>query len=141
MSHTDDWFNKRLRRQHGTFTGSHDELDALIEWKKDWLLKRKGADMQREFTIQLRVDFADEEKLPHLQKTLKQCARHALATARLISDNPKATQIVAYSDDFYSGHQEIAIMEDDIQTGLDQVGAPSEVDEVSSELMAAVTNG
>lgn len=93
--------------------------------------------MQRQFTIELRVDFADPEKLPEITKVLQQCARHAFATAQLISDNPKATQIVIYSDDFFSGHEEIKLLEDTIQQGLDATGNTTGSDELSSELMEA----
>jgi hypothetical protein len=58
--------------------------------------------MQRQFTIELRVDFADSEKLGPLKQVLQQAARHAYATAQLISDNPKSTQIAIFSDDFFS---------------------------------------
>lgn len=97
--------------------------------------------MQRQFTIELRVDFADTDKLGPLKQTLQQAARHAFATAMLISDNPKATQIAIFSDDFFTGHQEIALMADTIQEGLDQTGETSGAEEVSSELMAAVSDG
>lgn len=121
-------------------------LDKLIERKM--MLKRnrldtitRGAYMQRQFTIELRVDFADSEKLEELRKTLQQAARHAYATALLISDNPKSTQVAIFSDDFFTGHQEIALLEDTIQQGLDAVGEESGgSDGVSSELMAAVKN-
>lgn len=94
--------------------------------------------MQREFTIQLRVDFADSEKLEPIQNVLKQAARHALATARLISDNQKSTQVVIFSDDFFHGHQEIALMDDVIQQGLDAIGEDSGTDAISSELADAL---
>ena len=93
--------------------------------------------MQRQFTIELRVDFADPEKLPALKKVLQQAARHAFATAQLISDNPKSTQIAIFSDDFFSGHEEIKLLEDTIQEGLDATGNESGSNEISSELMEA----
>ena len=98
--------------------------------------------MQRQFTIELRVDFVDPEKLPVLKSVLQQAARHAFATAQLITDNPKTTQIAIYSDDFFSGHEEIKLLEDVIQQGLDAtaVSPPdaAEDGEVSSELKAAM---
>lgn len=95
--------------------------------------------MQRQFTIELRVDFADAEKLGPLKQVLQQAARHAFATAMLISDNPKSTQVAIFSDDFFSGHEEIKLLDDLIQQGLDATGETSSgADEVSSELMDAV---
>jgi hypothetical protein len=124
-------------------------LDRLIEWKLGSItnLKRtrtetiaRGAHMQRQFTIELRVDFADSEKLGPLKQVLQQAARHAYATAQLISDNPKSTQIAIFSDDFFTGHEEIKLLDDVIQQGLDQTGEDSSggSEGVSSELLAAV---
>lgn len=93
--------------------------------------------MQRQFTIELRVDFADQDKLEPLKQVLQQAARHAFATAQLISDNPKLTKIAIFSDDFFSGHEEIKLLEDTIQQGLDAVGETSGSDGLSSELMNA----
>lgn len=134
--------------QLGAFTGPSHELDQLIDWKsgsigvlRNYKLDTitRGAHMQRQFTIELRVDFADAEKLEPIQKVLQQAARHALATARLISDNPKSTQVAIFSDDFFSGHQEIALLDDTIQQGLDAIDANSGSDVVSSELAAALS--
>lgn len=130
------------------FTGPDDHLNKLIEWKAGSIKSLKqyrlhtiteGAHMQRQFSIELRVDFADAEKLIPLQQTLQQAARHALATARLISDNPKSTQVAIYSEDFFSGHQQISLLDDVIQQGLDATGEEtSGSDTISSELMGAV---
>jgi hypothetical protein len=133
------------------FTGAPEELDGLIDWMaasvavlkhyKDGQYATKGAIMQREFTIQLRVDFADQGKLEPLKETLVQAAVHCLATARLISDNPKATQIVVFSEDFFHGHQAIALHTDTIQQGLDAIGETSGRETISSELFAAAVSG
>jgi len=129
------------------FTGPDDHCDRLIEWKagsisvlKHYKLDTitRGAHMQRQFTIELRVDFADPEKLPELKKVLQQAARHAFATAQLISDNPKSTQIAIFSDDFFSGHEEIKLLDDTIQNGLDEIGETSGSEGISSELAGAV---
>ncbi len=94
--------------------------------------------MQRQFTIELRVDFADQEKLPSLQQVLQQGARHAFATAQLLSDNPKTTQVAIFSDDFFSGHEEIKLLDDTIQQGLDAIGETSGDEVLSSELVGAM---
>lgn len=122
-------------------------MDQLIEWKLGSItnLKRtrldtiaRGAHMQRQFTIEIRVDFADSDKLGPLKQTLIQAARHGYATAQLLSDNPKSTRVAIFSDDFFTGHQEIALLDDIIQQGLDATGEASGSEGVSSELMAAV---
>lgn len=94
--------------------------------------------MQRQFTVELRVDFADADKLGPLKQVLQQVARHAFATAQLLSDNPKSTQIAIFSDDFFSGKEEIALLDDVIQQGLDATGNTSGSGEISSELMGAL---
>jgi hypothetical protein len=153
-------FASELRNAHSgmtygqlsSFVGPDDQLNRLIAWKSESISVlriyrlstniTKGSTMQRQFTVELRVDFADQEKLPVLKKVLQQAARHAFATAQLISDNPKATQIAIFSDDFFTGHEEIKLLDDVIQQGLDATGEESSgADEVSSELMAAVSNG
>lgn len=128
------------------FTGPRDQLDKLIDWLsgrtavlKSYKLDTitRGAHMQRQFTIELRVDFADSEKLGPMKQVLQQAARHAFATAQLISDNPKSTPIAIFSDDFFSGHEEIKLLDDTIQEGLDALGETSGSETISSELSAA----
>lgn len=132
------------------FTGPTDELDRLITWKagsmavlKHYKLDTitKGAHMQRQFTIELRVDFADRDKLPELKQTLLQCARHAYSTASLLSDTPKTTQIAIYSNDFFSPPEEIKMLDDIIAKGIVDANLQQEDTDsgISPELAAAVT--
>jgi len=96
--------------------------------------------MQRQFTIELRVDYADAEKNAEIRTTLRQCARRALATANLIADNPKATVIAIWSDDFFSGHEEIALLDDVL--GEVTTETINEVGETpSDELLGALKDG
>lgn len=122
-------------------------LDRLIEWKMGSIkmLKRnrlhtitEGKHMQRQFTIEVRVDYADADKNEAMKETLQQCARHAYATATLLSDGVKA-QVAIFSDDFFSGHEEIMLLNDTIQQGLDQVGDTAE--DISPDLVAAMNDG
>jgi hypothetical protein len=104
------------------FAGTEDQLQQLIDWKAGSIavlrrygktpLTQKERDMQRQFTIELRVDYADSDKNEEIRETLRQCARRALATANLIADNQKATRVAIWSDDFFSGHEEIALLDD-----------------------------
>lgn len=135
--------------QLSSFTGPDDQLNKLIEWKAgsiDTLRNYKldtitrGAHMQRQFTIELRVDFADQDKLGPMKQVIQQAARHVYATAQLISDNPKSTQIAILGDDFFTGHEEIKLFDDVIQQGLTETGETSSGSEgISSELMGAVS--
>lgn len=129
------------------FAGTKEELDAIIEWKAGSMAVlrhykldtiTRGAHMQRQYTIELRVDFADQDKLPALKEVLQQAARHAFATAQLISDNPKTTQVAIFSDDFFGGHSEIKLMEDVIAQGLNSINEDSGSEQLSSELIGAM---
>lgn len=133
-----------------TFKGTPEQLDQLIEWKagsiavlKHYKLDTitKGAHMQRMFTIEVRVDYADNDKNQAMKETLQQCARHAYATAVLLNDGVKA-QVAIFSDDFFSGHEEIMLIDDVIQQGIDQTGgAAKPEDGPSSEMLGAMKDG
>lgn len=93
--------------------------------------------MQRQFTIELRVDYADPDKNEVMKKALQAAARHMYATAVLLSDSGMRPEIMLASDDFFSGNEEINLLEDTIQQGLDETDLPEEA-APSSELLAAV---
>jgi hypothetical protein len=103
------------------------------------MVQPKGAAMQRQFTIELRVDFADNDKNEALKETLQQCARRALATARLISDNPKSTQVAIWSDDFFSGHEDIALLKDVLGEVTEET--LTEGEQPSDEMLGALKDG
>src|ERR1700678_1805096 len=122
------------------------ELDAFIKWKAGDVsvlrayrldIIRGGVHMQRKFTVELRVDFADAEKLPAMKKVLQQVARHAYATAQLISDNSKLVQVAIFSDDFFSGHEDILLLDDTIAEGL--AADPDTEDASLAEIAAALS--
>jgi hypothetical protein len=132
--------------QIAAFTGTQDQAIGLIEWQagsiavlKHYQLDTisKGAHMQRQFTIEVRVDYADADKNAVMKETLQACARHAYATAVLLNDGVKA-QVAIFSDDFFSGHEEIMLLDDTIQKGIDAVGGADEADKPSSEMLAAM---
>lgn len=131
-----------------TFTGTEEQLDGLIHWRTGDIevlrhytnhlpTNLRGAYMQRQITIEVRVDFADNDKNAEIRTTAQQCALRLLATCNLIADNPKATRIAIWSDDFYSGHEEIALLEDVLgdvtKDTINQTG-----DEPSAELLNAL---
>lgn len=96
--------------------------------------------MQRQFTIELRVDYADNGKNEAMRQALTAAARHVYATATLLADAVKP-QIAIFSDDFFSGHEEIELLEDVIAQGkqqLEQAGVSEQPEEISSELLSAV---
>lgn len=98
--------------------------------------------MQRQFTVELRVDYADEGKNHAMQEAVQRAARHVLATAALLADGVKP-QIAAFSDDFFTGHKEIAVLEDTIAKGqaqLADLGGSGGDTPVSSELLTALAD-
>lgn len=122
-------------------------LDKMIIWKSQgpdgllWDTERSKL-MNRQFTIELRVDYADAEKNEVMRAALQIAGRHMMATAQLLSDGVKP-QIALFSDDFFDGHAEIALIEDTIQQGKDLLalqaaGSTADAGEtVSSDLLDA----
>lgn len=93
--------------------------------------------MQRQFTIELRVDYADNDKNITMREAMQKAAQHVFATAQLLSDGVKP-QIVVFSDDFFDGHDEIKLVEGTIQKGLDLLGPETDADKPSNELLDAL---
>ena len=98
---------------------------------------------QRQFTLELRVDYADNGKNAEMKQAVLRAGRHLLATAALLADGIKP-EIVAYADDFFEGHTEISVLEDTIGRELAEEQQASEASNgslasaLSSELIAAV---
>lgn len=120
-----------------------DTLDQIILWRMNdpRYTERnthvKGLPMQRQWTIEARADFADAEKNDAITEAVRRAAVHINATLNLISDGQKP-QVVAFSDDFFAGHQEIALLEDTIGKGLKEHGDKVAEAPVSDEMMQAV---
>src|SRR5258708_17176205 len=77
-----------------------DALDKLIAWKMaSPRVHKKGSMsrhtlteeqlMQRQFTVELRVDYADSAKNDAMKIALQAAARHIYATALLLADDVK----------------------------------------------------
>ncbi len=76
--------------------------------------------MRCQFTIELRVDYADKEKNASIQKACRRAARELYATAILIEDGMK-TRVAIYSDDLANGRQPVALMDDgDLDAGVSE---------------------
>ena len=89
--------------------------------------------MQRQWTIEARADFADADKNEAISEAVKQAAIKVAATISLLQDGVKA-EVVAYSDDFFHGHEDIALFAQKVTK--DDLAA-QEDDGVSDELLAA----
>lgn len=124
---------------------AHDEtLDRLIVWRMadprytDRNNRVKGLAMQRQWTIEARADFADPEKNEAITKAIREAAVHVHAIMALLSDGQKP-QVVCYSDDFFNGHEEIALHEDTLGKAIAAHGDQMGGGEVSDELVRAAT--
>ena|GEM_PF-4798295 len=121
------------------FAGPLDQYTALVTWKTAWHLRKESDPMQRQFTIELRVDYDDVGKNEAMRIAIKQAAQHVYAMANMLKDGQKP-QIAAFSDDWYSGREEIEVIPDTIQSGLDAIavdGDDAANEGPSSELLAA----
>lgn len=132
---------------NGQATYAHPNvIEKIVDWKMGdprWLSKHRradaiarGAHMQRQFTMELRVDYADADKNEVMKTALKHAARHVFATASLLADNGIRPEIAVHSDDFFSGHEEIKMLDDVIAQGIEETSSV-DAGEVSSELLSA----
>lgn len=120
----------------GRWHWSPKELSELIDWR---IAAIRTTPMQRMFTIELKVDYADKDKNQVMREACQKAARHMLATASLLSDGVKP-QVVSFSDDHFDGHALIPLFDDVIKKGEDELTAAGVAEEeaVSPELMAAL---
>ena len=102
--------------------------------------------MQRQYTIELRVDFSDQDKNDVMKRAVQEAARHMYAKAELLSDGQKP-RIALFADDFFHGHEEIAAMDDVVQQAIDvekarRLGVPLAEDMrgVSNEMLDALND-
>ena len=75
--------------------------------------------MQRQWTIEVRADFNDTEKNEAITECVRQHAVAINATVVLIKDNGQVPQTVCYSDDFFTGHEDIGLLENKLGKVLD----------------------
>lgn len=75
----------------------------------DTLDKLKENPMLRVFTLELRVDYRDKEKLELVRTIMAQAAREVYGSAALLNDHIKP-QVAIFSDDFFQTHEELALM-------------------------------
>jgi len=62
----------------------------------------------RTFKIEMRVDFKDESKYDAVAEVIRELARGAFTTAKLLEDS-RPTKIVLESGDLFMGTEEIAL--------------------------------
>jgi hypothetical protein len=98
--------------------------------------------MQRQYTLEVRVDFQDENKKLAMVQLMRIAARQLQANAMLLADGGAKPQIVLFSEDMFAGHEDIEAMEDLAAVGKEELaaagGMAEEAEEISQELVDAV---
>ena len=95
--------------------------------------------MMRQFTMELRVDYSGDQKLSEadknelMRKAWRAAAVHVYAQAGLLATGQKP-QIALFSDDFYEGHEEIALLTDELGAAIAKDDSPEAP--ISDEIMA-----
>lgn len=94
------------------------KVNHYSQWRPNWAHNSHTVEytMQKLFTIEVRVDFRDEDKLPLMQTIVQQAARQVIAQAGLLGDVVKP-QVAIYGHDYFVGHADIPMFDDDIATG------------------------
>ena len=91
--------------------------------------------------MELRVDYADNEKNEPLRTAFRQAGQHVNAVACLLADGVKP-DIVIFSDDFFAGREDIELIEDTIQRSIDSIqGDPANDTPASDEMLNALKEG
>lgn len=121
---------------------SGDVLDQLIEWRMSDLryytsTHNKGQGiMQRQWTIEARADFADKDKNETITQAVREAAVHINAVLALLSDGQKP-QVVAFSDDFFAGHEDIALLPDTLGMAIKEHNGGAAAEPISDEMAQA----
>ena len=95
---------------------------------------------QRQWTIECRADYADTGKNEAVTQAIRDAAIHLHALLRLIDDQSTA-QVVCFSEDFFSGYQEIALhaaKNDKLGSAVKEYGDKYDTTEISDEMLAAL---
>lgn len=82
---------------------------------------RRDAMAQRLFTIEVRCDFKDplpgeHDPIELMKKVVQQAARQVYSSSALVSERVRP-EIVIYSHDWFKGHADIPLYDDDIARG------------------------
>lgn len=127
-------------------------MDKMIAWRmgdpryRDKVQSRRFQEraareqtMQRQWNIEARADFEDPEKNAVITEAVRRAAVNVNATIALLLQADgygQKPQVVCYSDDFFIGHQEIALLDDTLGKALETHDA-TEQEAISPELIAA----
>lgn len=82
---------------------------AIEEYQRE--MKGRRFDMRKTYTVEIKVDFDDEERHELMIPVLRKAARNLLTNASLLADNHRQPQVAVRSEDFFAGPEEISAME------------------------------
>lgn len=94
--------------------------------------------MQRTFTIELRVNYADGEKNDTMKDAIMTAAHHLYAQGLLLADGGTKPEIAAFSDDWFSSREQIELIPDKIKAGKELLSSDAGNSDISNELMNAM---
>ena len=60
------------------------------------------------YTLELKVDYLDEQKYKIIEQQLEKAAREVIAVAMLLQEKRKP-QVALHSEDFFKGNEELEI--------------------------------
>ncbi len=134
---------RRLPAKVITMQGN--ELNAYIAWAfnsprvwKEFKWQVKGKTMaQQEWTIQARVDCGPDEQVA-IKVAVQRLARHLLTQISLSPTLRGKVQVVCYSEDFFNGHQDIALIDDTVSEAISGLPDGHQDEGVSRDLLDAV---
>lgn len=129
--------SQKIRQEMGDTATAYDELTGRINWRLSdpRYSDIRSEQMQRQFSIELRVEYMDEGKYVELKRMLQAAAVQLYASAALIADGQTPTIAIAGTD-FFHGYEEIKLLENTIAKGKESIGGGAE--EISQELMDAL---
>lgn len=116
--------------------------NSHVEFTETWkpAINHRSMTLQRLFTIEIRVDFRDETKLPLFERIIQQAGRHVYGQSALLGDGVKP-EIVIHAHDFFKGHQDIALFDDAALNGeiaIQEASVPREARSASGSPLASV---
>lgn len=76
----------------------------------------------RIYTIEIRVDFKNEENFPIFQQAVQQAAHMLYAQSDLLGEVIKP-EMVVYSHDYFTGHKDIGLFDNDILKGVKAISS------------------
>lgn len=91
---------------------------------------------EKQFTLELRVDFSDPEKYEVVKVHLAKLARQLTAKCKLLMDNGIKPRCALHSDNFFMAPEAIDSMEGVISR--DDAAADVEEEQVSAEMLEAM---